>query len=89
MGQMNHLHDQDGFYLEGLALEDIVSWKSWVWHKCKKARRIREQEWMLVDCLGKEVCDFCQAPAPPEIMALWKLHNFDFIQKESPWGVIW
>ena len=80
------LHEEGDFRL--ITLEEVVGqgqtsslkkagWQSWIWHRCPK----RDNTWIACSCVWTGECFPCSEPIPEEIYGLWKLHNFDMIQK--------
>ncbi len=69
-------------------VEDYANWSSWIIHKCKTTCDTEPADltgaW--IDARTEGSCYYCDQQPPNGIMSLWRLHNWDKIQKWAASG---
>jgi hypothetical protein len=85
---MREVIDQEGRW-KLVRCEHAARYASWVTHDCPD----RRNEFMEFDprrdvtrahfasCHSDQKCSICGEKIPPRLIALWTLHNFDYIQE--------
>jgi len=69
--------EEDGWWIERVL--EFPEDGSWVAHYCPSAHvKISPDVYTMVN---HGVCHYCCMTVPPEIIALWKLHNWDALQR--------
>ena len=79
--ELETLFEAEGFSIEKYVDEQSLR-NSWVWHYCpsKHWKVIIVDEFLLTE----GVCQECYAKVPAGVIALWKMHNWEFLQTYDP-----
>ncbi len=51
-------------------------WESWIWHWCGS-----EKKWRSCGLINRAYCGWCGTEPSEGLYGLWKLHNWEIIQK--------